>query len=144
MPADVPIAAAVRPAISMGRGEGILLVDDDPAVRDLFKRALVDAGFHVFLAADGVEALQLYRQHHQAIRLVVLDQLLPGLSGADTLRHLTDIDPEVAVICTTGDANRSSELESNPAISAVLFKPFQLDLLPLTARTCLDKAQVTP
>jgi CheY-like chemotaxis protein len=62
----------------------VLVVDDEPAVRDLFARALRDAGYETIKAADGVEALQLIEHH--SVALILLDATMPRLDGAGVIR----------------------------------------------------------
>ncbi|MDA2916363.1 response regulator [Nitrospinae bacterium AH_259_B05_G02_I21] len=77
----------------------ILVVDDEPdfceALRDLFK----GKGYHVVVALSGEEALAAYRQHQP--NLVILDMMMPGMSGLVTLRELKGLDPEASVVVVT-------------------------------------------
>ena len=76
----------------------ILVVDDDPAVRDVVHMFLRREGYHVLVAADGEEALQLCRQHGHAIRLVITDVILPGLNGRELAERMKEILPRVGVM----------------------------------------------
>jgi ligand-binding sensor domain-containing protein/signal transduction histidine kinase/CheY-like chemotaxis protein len=86
---------------SQGRG-AILVVDDEASVRSVGRMALERGGFEVVLASDGREALQVYRQHGDRIDCILLDLTMPKLSGADTLRELRAINPEVRVVLSSG------------------------------------------
>lgn len=85
-----------------GRGETILLVDDERHLRDMAKRLLEGLGYKVTLAESGEEAEAIYRQQHESIDLVILDVVLVGLSGAETLDRLREIDNDVRVLVSSG------------------------------------------
>ena len=85
-----------------GGTETILLVDDEAIIRNLGRTILQRYGYRVLLAEDGLEALQVYRQHGEPIDLVILDLVMPRLSGHDTLRQLQQLDPDVRVLFSSG------------------------------------------
>jgi PleD family two-component response regulator len=69
------------------RGSGtVLLADDDDAIRVLGKEMLELTGFHVLTAADGREALELYREHHNGIDMVILDMVMPCMNGKEVFK----------------------------------------------------------
>jgi adenylate cyclase len=78
-----------------GFGNTVLVIDDDPAVRDLMRRYLAKEGFDVVTAADGAEGLELARQLRPA--LITLDVLMPGLDGWSVLQSLKSA-PDLAAI----------------------------------------------
>ncbi len=81
------------------RGTGtILLVDDEDSVRAVGARILERLGYKVILAATGQQALNLMQERHEPIDLIVLDMIMPGLSGRETFYRLKEIDPEVKVM----------------------------------------------
>jgi len=87
-----PSAAAPQP---QSQAETILVIDDDPAVRDLMSRFLVKSGFHVVVAADGEEGFRLAKRIRP--RIITLDVVMPGIDGWGVLRRLK-ADPELAGI----------------------------------------------
>ena len=91
--------AAPRPAAA---ARPILLVDDEAMIRNLGRTILQRYGYHVLLAEDGQEALEIYRREQSSIDLVILDLTMPRLSGRDTLRQLLQIDPDVRVLFSSG------------------------------------------
>jgi ligand-binding sensor domain-containing protein/signal transduction histidine kinase/CheY-like chemotaxis protein len=97
---SVPVAT-LPARIGEGRGS-ILLVDDEASVRSVGRMALERAGFEVVLASDGREALGVYQQIGDRIDCVLLDLTMPKLSGADTLRELRAIRPDVRVVLSSG------------------------------------------
>jgi two-component system cell cycle sensor histidine kinase/response regulator CckA len=96
-PAATPVAA---PA-STG-GETILVVDDEDAVRNLARRILERAGFHVLAAGDGTQALELSRNHDGEISLILTDVVMPGMNGRDVVELVRAQRPSVKAIFTSG------------------------------------------
>jgi len=85
------------------QGEGtVLLVDDEETIRTLGARMLASLGFTVLTAADGQEALAVYREHRGEIEVVVLDLTMPHMDGEEAFRELRLIDPEVRVVMSSG------------------------------------------
>ena len=74
---------------------GILVVDDDKHIRNLLHVGLPLYGFSVWLAADGKEAVELYRRVGQDIAVVLLDVRMPGIGGPQTLSTLQALNPAV-------------------------------------------------
>ncbi len=120
---------AEAPDVSRGppRQYGILVVDDDAAVRDLLDFALRHQGFAVWLAATGQEALEQYRRYGATIDVALLDVLMPGLDGPQTLAALQALNPQVRCCFMTGDLGLYNEGELRTMGAAVVFyKPFRL------------------
>jgi two-component system, cell cycle sensor histidine kinase and response regulator CckA len=84
------------------RGGTILVVDDEPMVRDYYKLALERHGYEVVLANDGAEALQIFAQKPERFSAVLLDMVMPVMSGKEVLPRLLDLRPETRVVVTSG------------------------------------------
>jgi two-component system, OmpR family, response regulator len=84
----------------------ILVVDDEPLIRQMLELALPPHGLAVRTAAGGRQALDLYRTHRDTIDLVLLDVNMPGLDGPQTLARLREIDPDVRCCFMTGHSSR--------------------------------------
>ena len=80
----------------------VLVVDDEAAVRGIASETLESAGFRPLLASDGTQALELAREHIDELALVVLDRVMPGLSGEATLHELRRMDAELPVLLISG------------------------------------------
>jgi CheY-like chemotaxis protein len=130
-PVASPVAGAT-PASST-----ILMVDDEPLIRALGRAVLERAGYRVILAMDGQEAVEVYRQAHGTIDLVVLDLTMPRLSGADALRQLTELDPMVRVVLSSGYTQSSDEDLAYPQVRGVVAKPYRPDDLVRGVRAAL-------
>jgi two-component system cell cycle sensor histidine kinase/response regulator CckA len=104
---------------------GVLVVDDEPAVRQVLKSWLGRKGFEVWTAAHGLEAVELYRRHHRAVAVVLLDVIMPGMDGPRTLSALQQVRPDVQCCFMTGNPlpHTQRDLLSLGAIR-VFQKPF--------------------
>jgi signal transduction histidine kinase len=89
--------------VEIKHGSGvILIVDDEHAVRRVAMRVAERAGFSVLEAANGQEAVDIFRERHQEIALVLLDMSMPVMSGEEAFRILKTIDPSVPVVLSSG------------------------------------------
>ena len=89
-----------------GRAVRVLLVDDYPAVREVLARALRLCGLEVWAAAGGAEALALCRRHPGGVDVALIDLLMPGLDGPQTLAALRRLDPALPALFLSGDPGR--------------------------------------
>jgi two-component system, cell cycle sensor histidine kinase and response regulator CckA len=132
--------AKKEPVILAGGTETILLVDDDDMMRSFGKTLLEHLGYTVLIAGDGVEGLEIFRREFPAIQLVILDMVLPLLSGADVLTAIRSIDPEARVIMTSGyDAETVLKKVSNSKSVHFMSKPCDIHVLAQMVREALDE-----
>lgn len=122
---------AAAPSAQLSGGKpGVLAVDGEPLSRIMVRLGLQRHGFHVFSAADGREAIDLYEEHRRDISVVLLDVELSGLDGPQTLDVLRGLNPEVPACFMTaslGDHEPDELMERGAA--CVIAKPLQLDHL---------------
>jgi PAS domain S-box-containing protein len=123
-----------------GRGETVLVVEDQPEVRQMAVRVLREAGFATIEAADGVEALGLLDGNHRAVQLALVDLALPNMDGLSFAQALQGIRPAMPVLFMTGytsdeSARRSATLQGH----ALIEKPFTADSLVRRVRQALDR-----
>jgi DNA-binding NtrC family response regulator len=111
------------------RAATVLVVEDEPHVRELVRLVLAQGGYEVVAASDAEEALALYRADPARIDLVLSDVLMPGLSGAELAAQLRAISPEIPVILMSGFTGDRIDPDSLPPDIEVLEKPFKLDRL---------------
>jgi CheY-like chemotaxis protein len=104
---DPAIPADIKVLNSKGNRELILLVDDEMEIAELAAAMLTDEGYKVILARDGFEALRIYQQIAKQIRLVILDFFLPVMDGDAVFDELRALNPEVAVVLSSGFAEQS-------------------------------------
>jgi PAS domain S-box-containing protein len=119
--------------------ETILLVDDEPLIRETLHEYLVARGYTVHAASGGREALELFRTHHAAIDLVVTDLGMPEMGGEELYGHLRDIDPTIKVIVSSGylDGTTKTDLLSL-GVKDVLTKPVMIHDLQSAITTVLN------
>jgi CheY-like chemotaxis protein len=125
----------------VGGSATVLIVDDEPAIRELGRALLSGLGYTVLLAADGAEALRIFRARRREIGLVVLDLNMPVLSGADTARELLRLDPDCRILIASGYA-MGEQAENPAALGAVGFvqKPFRVRVLADLVREALSQS----
>ncbi len=124
-----PCPESARDGSSTCQGR-ILLVDDEPEVREMACSALEMRGYIVTLCSNGQEALDHYRANSESIDLVVSDVVMPEMNGRELLENLQQVDPDVKVILMSGyctETTASTLLDEGA--SAFLSKPFSLDEL---------------
>src|SRR5947209_7839608 len=100
----------------------ILVVDDNAALAQMLAVALTRDGLAVRLAAGGQQAVELYRQHHHTIAVVLLDVQMPSQDGAETLRMLQAINPQVRCCFMSASTGKYS-IKELLALGAVCFLP---------------------
>ncbi len=109
----------------MGKGECILVVDDEVAIREITKTTLSSFNYSVLTAADGTEALAIFAQHGEEIDLVLTDMMMPFMDGPTTVRAIRKIRPSIKIVTTTGLTENidRSQLAEEP-IQGFLPKPY--------------------
>jgi PAS domain S-box-containing protein len=80
----------------------VLVVDDEDVVRQTARHTLERYGYHTVCAADGAEALEIYRRHPDTIALVLLDLTMPVMNGEEALRQMQMLNPDVRVLLSSG------------------------------------------
>ncbi len=130
----------VRETPPVGGTETLMLVDDDAKVRGFVKNLLVRAGYTVLTAPDGVEALEVFKERGSEISLVILDFIMPKMSGAECLRKLLEIDPHAKVLIASGYTARGKDRElMENASRGILSKPYDAPGLLGAVRKALDE-----
>jgi PAS domain S-box-containing protein len=100
------------PVNQITKGSGcILVIDDESIIRNTAHGILTAAGYDVLLAEDGITGTEIYKTDINRISLVVLDMIMPGISGKETFQMLKLINPEVRVIFASGFNNEGSSQE---------------------------------
>jgi CheY-like chemotaxis protein len=134
---DAPLACPPTAPTRIGT---ILVVDDEPSVREIATNMLEHLGYSILTAVDGQEALEIYRNREDTIACVLLDLTMPRMDGEETFRELRRIDPEVRVILSSG----YNEMDvvgrfAGKGLTAFIQKPYQL----ATLRTTMDSVTDT-
>ena len=112
------------------RGEGlVLLADDEQIVRVITGEMLKQLGFQVVSVENGLRAVEVFRERHEKIRLVVLDMMMPELDGLEAFHQMKEIDPEVKVLLASGFSLQAIHQPESGGIDGFLQKPIRLDEL---------------
>ena len=115
--------------------ETILLVEDEPAVRQLFAQALSRAGYRVHEARNGQEALKVFELHGDKVDLLLTDMRMPFMGGGELARQLRTRRESLKLLCISGYAG-GNELEFSDDFLA---KPFSREQLLAKVREILDR-----
>ncbi len=108
-----------------GRGEVILVVDDEPTIREITRRTLEAYGYQVLTAADGAAAIALYSGRHEGITAVLTDMMMPGMGGREMIQVLHQINPGVKVVAASGlSSARDLPSGMHSVVGAFLQKPY--------------------
>ena len=111
--------------LNQGRGQLILVAEDEEPIRNITKTILEIYGYTVITAADGAEAIVLYRQYQSEIKVVILDMMMPYMDGSAAIRVLEQINPEVKIIAVSGLASNEAMTEINSyCVKTFLPKPY--------------------
>ena len=138
---DKPKRSAGHPAMR-GGNERILVVDDEFPVRNVLSLSLEHLGYRVEIASSGSEAIEKYKAAGGAFDLVILDMLMPQLSGDQVFFRLQEINPALRAVVISG-------YSSEEAVRSVLDhggcgfiqKPFTIDELARRVRECIDAGE---
>jgi CheY-like chemotaxis protein len=120
--------ALVAGAVSLIHGEAILLIEDDPVLRELISGSLSDVGYRIVTAIDGDQAAQIISQSNGGIRLVIADVLLAGgETGPEVVRRIKTLQAELATIFISGHTREYwGDTHGFPDDAVFLRKPFKL------------------
>ncbi len=122
------------------KGTGlILIVDDEETVRHTTKRMLERMGFKTITAADGREAVHMFRQHAADVKCVLLDLTMPKMDGIEAYRILRDLQPQLRVVLSSGFSRQElSERFSREGLAGFIAKPYTMQELDAVLKAVLS------
>jgi PAS domain S-box-containing protein len=122
-------------------GETILVVEDEPAMREVTRRILSRNGYRVITAGTGAEAYELARQHEETINLLLTDVIMPQMLGKEVAEKVSTVRPGIAVLYMSGYAHPvlATQGTLHPGVT-LLEKPFSEPVLLEKVREVLDAA----
>jgi two-component system cell cycle sensor histidine kinase/response regulator CckA len=138
---DTPFSvnvADLSAALPLGNGELILVVDDEIAIREITKGTLEAYGYRALTASDGTEAIAVYAQHKDEIKIVLTDVMMPYMDGPLTIRALKKLNPQVKIIASSGLPENIKLGEVNGSVKRFLPKPYTAEKLLTTLRDLLS------
>ena len=123
-------ASALQTDLPLGKGELILVVDDEESIREITRSTLETFGYNVMTASDGTEALALYADKKNEIALVLTDMVMPFMDGPATIRALQRMNPKVRIIAASGlGAGQRAGEGALEGVSVFLNKPYTAEKL---------------
>jgi len=124
----------------LGDGEKILIVDDDKIFRESTCEVLHRMGYLTIEASDGAEAIQAFKQHHDRIRLIFMDILMPGMTGIQASKEIRHISATIPIIYLTGyDRTEPMDVEVYAEHTELINKPFRISVLSQVIQNVLKK-----
>lgn len=125
------------------KGSGcILIVDDEEIILDVGTQILAKLGYKVLFARNGKEAIELYKTDMEEINLVILDMIMPDMSGSDTYDKIKDVNPQVKVLLSSGysiDGEASMILKRG--CQGFIQKPFDIKKLSMKLKEVLSQTE---
>lgn len=124
-----------------GRGEAILLVDDEPYLLEVFAQVLSTYGYSVECASSGKEALTILGDPSKPVDLMLTDQTMPAMTGIELARNVKTLQPSLPVLLCTGFQDEQLQAQAREVgIVRILSKPLELSELARIVRTSLDRS----
>lgn len=110
--------------------ETVLVIDDEKVVLGVMEALLESLNFRVFTKSGGIEAIDFFEENQDEINLVLLDMIMPGMTGGAIFDALKKIKPEIKVLLLSGyDLNGQAQEILNRGCNGFLQKPFSLKRL---------------
>ena len=122
------------------RRDGVLAIDDEPELLDLVRRCLEPAGFEVHTALTAKEGIEIYEKNSKDIKLVLLDFLMPEMTGDLVFECLQQVNPDVRVILLTGCEDQVAHRMLESGLRGYIQKPFYFEDLVKRVREELESA----
>jgi nitrogen-specific signal transduction histidine kinase/CheY-like chemotaxis protein len=122
-------ADSIHPFLVRGKGELVLIVDDEPQVREVAAATLAHYGYRVLLAKDGTEALALFTTRGKDISVVITDLNMPILDGAAVANVVHQLNPDVKILVMSGLNSGARNPQMQKFAGAFIAKPFTAQAL---------------
>ncbi|MBU3916555.1 response regulator [bacterium] len=131
--------SSIKKRKTLQKGEGlILIVDDEEVLRSSAEEILAECGYYTLVAENGVQAIEIYQKKYPEIKLVILDMVMPKMSGNETYKIMKEINPNVSVLLVSGfkqDDRVQAILDLG--VTNFLQKPYDLYSLADAVKKCL-------
>jgi len=133
-------AGILQPDDSVVTGsETILIIDDEPDILEIGKEMLEVLGYQVHSILDGEGAIEFFTRHKDAIHLVILDMVMPGMNGEQVYDSLVEINPDIKVLISSGYSQSGpAERILTKGCNGFIQKPFKIQLLSQAVRKVLN------
>ena len=138
--AEATEAGALQTDLPRGKGELVLVVDDEESIREITRGTLETFGYNVLTANDGTEALAIYADKKNDIAVVLTDMVMPFMDGPATIRALQRMSPQVRIIAASGlGAGQRAGEGALEGVSVFLNKPYTAEKLLKTLAQVLKE-----
>lgn len=122
--------------------ETVLIIDDEPTLLELTKEILEGLGYHVITAEGALEGIRVFKERYQEIALVILDMLMPEMTGNEVFPVLKNINTAVPVILATGlSVGEKVDDMISLGVNDVVAKPYSVNDLAARVRRVIDSAK---
>ncbi len=123
-----------------GDGESILIVDDELFIQQVTQTVLEDYNYQTLVASDGLEAIDIYVQHRDRIKVILMDIMMPAMGGLTAIHTIQQIDPHIKIVATSGLGTETQvERLAGMGVTAFLAKPYTAKELLDTLQKVLDR-----
>ncbi|OUL25587.1 PAS domain S-box protein [Nostoc sp. 106C] len=123
----------------LGNGELLLVVDDEAAIREITTTSLESYNYQIISASDGIEAIALYAQNQDKIKVAIIDMMMPKMDGATTIHTLQKMNPKLPIIAVSGLATSEQVfIDKTSQHTAFLSKPYTVQELLKTLQLVLS------
>jgi CheY-like chemotaxis protein len=130
--------------LSCGKGETILVVDDESSILSMTSQALLTFGYKVRTATNGAQGVAIYAEHRKEIAAIITDMSMPIMDGLSTIRAIREINPDVKIIAASGLNDNSSMTRAAIAgVKYFLSKPYATETLLKTLQEIFNDS-LTP
>jgi PAS domain S-box-containing protein len=130
-----------RLELPRGKGETILLIDDETSILTITSQTLEAFGYKVLTATDGAEGVALYAQNRGSVALVLTDMMMPLMDGTSTIRALLRLNPRLKILAASGlNATGVAAQPSESGVRHFLMKPYTAGSLLKTIRMTLEES----
>lgn len=137
---DTTEAKEMERSVAEGSGELILVVDDEEPLCNLLRDVLTRRGYRVLVARSGEEAVELYQRWRDEVELVILDMIMPGMSGRETFDAILALNPNARVLVSTGYTQEGAAGEIlRKGAKGFLQKPYLITELTARVREVLEQ-----
>lgn len=116
----------LKEKMPQGRGELILIVDDEEDNRKIIQMLLEESGYRVLTANNGEEAILIQQKHRDEIELILMDLMMPVIDGATAISIIIEEDPQAKIIVTSGLIEQKA-IDNLPNLKGYLSKPFTVE-----------------
>ncbi len=130
-----------KPSVDILEGsETVLLVDDEDMIIEIAGELFKELGYKVLIARGGKEAIEIYEKNKERIDIVILDMIMPDMSGSVTYDRIKEIDPDIKVLLSSGYSINGQATEIlNRGCNGFIQKPFKVKELSQKLREILDE-----